>query len=242
MTSTFARVSLVVTCALSLACTAPATLDAGESDGDAGQSEDLDDGFSACGDDVCQPGTRCDADGCRPGCQFDAHCLSSEICDGSVCRPSGTRLCTDEDGSVACGSSSCAASTWCRDPAVGTCLDGCRSSANCPCGQVCTTTSAAGSGACTDPSGAPVCGDDACQPGETEASCPADCVAWSEECAEGCERYAFFECEDVDVIACAAACETSDEESQRNFVACVAGGGAAACSAACVTLLSSTGR
>jgi hypothetical protein len=217
------------------ACTSPVVDDAGVSE-DAGTVAALPDGFTSCGDVVCQPGTRCDMGACRPGCQYDVHCLSSERCDGSVCRTASPRACVDDDGTVACGEVTCSASTWCRDPADGVCLDGCRSSQNCPCGQVCTTTATVGSGVCTDAAGTPVCGDDVCQPGESEVTCAADCVSWTGECQEGCAQYLFRACADFDDGACADACLAAEESVQRDFVACAANG-AAVCSPACLSIL-----
>jgi hypothetical protein len=216
-------------------CTAPVVDDAGQA-ADAGTLETMPPGFTRCAGSVCQPGTRCDVGECRPGCQFDSHCLPSERCDGSVCRTVSARACIDDDGAVACGEAECAASSWCRDPVDGVCLDGCRSSANCPCGHVCTTTAVVGSGACTDPSGTPVCGDDVCQPGESEVTCAADCVSWAGECQEGCEQYLFRECPNFDDASCVLACNEASEAEQRDFVACAANG-AVVCSTACLSIL-----
>jgi hypothetical protein len=89
---------------------------------------------------------------------------------------SGGETCDEATkGFVVCGAVlQCQPGTYCSDPASAQCSDGCTSSANCGCGEVCT------GGTCTAES---VCGDNKCTGGENSSSCPSDCS--SNPCGNG---------------------------------------------------------
>ncbi|HVJ89717.1 MAG TPA: hypothetical protein VM580_07915, partial [Labilithrix sp.] len=83
-----------------------------------------------------------------------------------------------KQGFISCGPEgiavTCQPGTYCSDPTILDCTEGCVSNANCGCGEVCT------GGSCVTAS---VCGDGKCTGGEDASSCPADCT--SNPCGNG---------------------------------------------------------
>lgn len=84
------------------------------------------------------------------------------------------------------GVTTCNAGQYCDDSGFPTCVPGCTSDLNCGPNEVCARPVGEPIGACQ---ACPVCGNGACEAGETSASCAADCnVGPSPVCGNGaCE-------------------------------------------------------
>ncbi len=69
----------------------------------------------------------------------------------------------------------CAAGQYCDDTlTIAECVPGCTSDANCGGNEICARPVGEPIGACQS---CPVCGNGACEPGETASSCSSDCTA-----------------------------------------------------------------
>ncbi len=249
---------------LVLGCADGGTGDAGV---DAGPT--LPEGGSLCEDGrTCTVGTHCQDDTCDEGCFVDAQCRDDEHCDGvsettvGRCEPDRTptcgngtcdlgegpancaadcTACPDEDGTTPCGDTTCAAGTYCLDPAAGSCETGCLSQSHCGCGTGCGFgLTASPIGTCQDPHGnPPECGDGQCNGTEGPGDCPADCGTWAEQCGMACSFMAQADCfaTDQEAFMCQQTCANTDEQTAQSFAACVGMAGAQTCPTACLDLL-----
>lgn len=94
-------------------------------------------------------------------------------------------------GDFPSGPVECQPGQYCVDATFSECAPGCTSDVNCADGQACVKPAGESVGDCVNEAGPPagvVCGNGACEAGETNASCPADCMVAGPVCGNGaCE-------------------------------------------------------
>ncbi len=166
-------------------------------------------------------------------------------CGGEMSMPSscGSR---GRTGQTDCsGVTTCGAGQYCDDSVFPTCTPGCTSDANCgpsefcarPAGEAigaCQSCPVCGNGACepgesasncaADCGGGSVCGNGACEPDETPSSCPADCTDTSlAPCYDNCQSYEFFDCFAAGQLdACRSSCTAATMAQREQFNSCAA--------------------
>jgi hypothetical protein len=150
---------------------------------------------------------------------------------------------SSQQGYVTCGYVTCQPGTYCFSPAGATCSDGCKSNANCGCGEVCTGGSCVANSVCGDgkcngsesaascPADCGKCGDGACGAGETSQSCPGDCppsVCGNGVCEPGeTNQTCASDCQNAQKLKCHDNCDS------YNFFMCFKPGDLQICYNAC---------
>lgn len=114
--------------------------------------------------------------------------LSLTACGGAEMMPPPAGACgaAGRSGQTDCsGVTTCNAGQYCDDSGFPTCTPGCTSDTNCGPNEFCARPVGEAIGACQ---ACPVCGNGACEGGESAASCAADCAVSGPVCGNGaCE-------------------------------------------------------